>query len=196
VSVQYEAERLLRVTVGRLRHEADTGRIYKVAEMNRLIQGCPRTAARLTQHVETRCMARGIPVTYDENPAFRYGGFHIEDRTIGIAPVFDQPATLYVLLHEFIHSVDPEVQGGFTIQDLWSNRIRRIEVETEVATKLLCDDVGLETEQVVLEYCVANLALVPPSCRDFNLMVNRALWLYEKSVHELRLLGDAAPLAA
>jgi hypothetical protein len=195
VSTQSEAERLLRVTVERLRHEEDTGNIYKVAEMNRLIQGCPRTAARLMQHVETRCMARGIPVTYTENPQFRYGGFHLEDRSISVAPVFDKPATLYVLLHEFIHSVDPVVPGGFTIHDFLNRKIRRIEVETEIATKLLCDDVGIETEQVVLEYCVANLALVPPSCRDFDLIVNRALWLYEKSVHELRLLGDVEAAA-
>jgi hypothetical protein len=195
VSVQSEAERLLNITVRRLRHEEDSGTIYKIPEMNSLIVGCPRTAARLMQHVETRCMARGIPVTYDENPAFRYGGYHIENRSIGLAPVFNPPATLYVLLHEFIHSVDPAVQNGFSVPDMMLGIIRRIEVETEIATKLLCDDVGIESEQVVVEYCVANLALVQPHMRDERKMVSRALWLYQQATQELRLLGDAQAAA-
>jgi hypothetical protein len=195
VSVQSEAERLLNITVRRLRHEEDSGTIYKIPEMNSLIQGCPRTAARLMQHVETRCMARGVPVTYDENPAFRYGGYHVENRTIGLAPVFDTPAMLYVLLHEFIHSIDPDVQDDFTISDMMHGIVRRIEVETEIATKLLCDDVGLETEQVVIEYCTANLRLVQPNFRDERKMVNRTLWLYQQATQELRLLGVAQAAA-
>jgi hypothetical protein len=190
VSTQSEAERLLGVAVRRLRNETDAGTIYRVPEMNRLIVGCPRTAARLMQHVETRCMERGIPVTYDENPAFRYGGYHIEKRTIGLAPVFNPPCLLYVLLHEFIHSVDPAIHNGFTLSDMLNGTLRRIEVETEIATKLLCDDVGLETEQVVVEYCVANLVMVQPSYRNTEKIVSRALWLYRQATEELRLLGD------
>jgi hypothetical protein len=195
VSTQSEVERLLGVATRRLRHD-ENGTIYKIPEMNRLIVGCPRTAARLMQHVETRCMARGVPVTYDENPSFRYGGYHIENRTIGLAPVFDTPATLYVLLHEFIHSVDPAVQDGFKLSDMTNGILRRIEVETEIATKLLCDDVGIETEQVVVEYCTANLRLVQPNFRDERKVVSRALWLYRQATQELRLLRGAEAAAA
>jgi hypothetical protein len=103
---------------------------------------------------------------------------------------------LYVLLHEFIHSVDPAVQNGFTIPDMMHGIIRRIEVETEIATKLLCDDVGIETEQVVVEYCTANLRLVQPNFRDERKVVSRALWLYRQATQELRLLGGAEAAAA
>jgi hypothetical protein len=195
VSVQSEAERLLGVAVRRLRHDENAGKVYKVPEMNRLIVGCPRTASRLMQHVETRCMERGIPITYDEDPAFRYGGYHIADRTIGLAPVFEQPCLLYVLLHEFVHSVDPALEHGFTVPEMYNGLVCRIEVETEIATKLLCDDVGIESEQVVVEYCTANLALVRPSYRDDRKILTRALWLYKQATQELRLLGDAEAAA-
>ena len=168
--------------------------------------GSDKIAASILAIVERAAQRRGVFVTrveVNDGEARHYGSYQRTSRTITVTQRFSRAAQAGIALHEFVHAVDPEIAesvpdgsefGAWLRARSVRSNVR--EIETHIATGMLCEDFGVDARLVVRQSVACHLAEIGEDDPDHGWdavmpldgewpVFARAVDLYERAKREL-----------
>jgi hypothetical protein len=146
------------------------------------IEIAPHVSGAMTAAVQRACDERNVRIRWEQLPDDRCGYYSAYDRLIVISAALAHPMRCVTLVHEFAHSVDPNLpRVSFIAEFLGVSPTRPLnEIATIAASAFLCDRYGIRAERHHAACIAINLwKLRTMGHTDLGGVQPRAIEIYE-----------------